>query len=132
MSIHPISRREGMPTTSLVIATYNWPAALDLVLRSVRAQRMLPDEVIVADDGSGDTTRYVILAHQGDFPVPLRHVWQEDRGFRVAAIRNEAIRQRGATTSCRLAVTWPSGATTCSRSTATTSASPAGGARTAN
>lgn len=73
--------------------TTNWPAALDVVLHSVRAQRVLPDEVIVADDGSGDATRYVILAHQGDFPVPMRRVWHEDRGFRLAAIRNEAIRQ---------------------------------------
>lgn len=84
-------------TTSLIIATYNWPDALDLVLHSVRAQRVLPDEVLIADDGSGESTRRVVMAHQTDFPVPLTHVWHEDRGFRLAAIRNEAIRQaRGA------------------------------------
>ncbi len=93
MFSYPISRREGKPTASLVIATYNWPAALDVVLRSVRAQRVLPDEVIVADDGSGDATGEVIRAHQRDFPIQLHHVWHEDRGFRLAAIRNEAIRQ---------------------------------------
>lgn len=82
-----------VPTTSLLIATYNWPAALDLVLRSVRNQRQLPSEVLVADDGSGEATRVVIMAHQTDFPVPLRHIWHEDRGFRLAAIRNQAIRQ---------------------------------------
>jgi glycosyltransferase involved in cell wall biosynthesis len=85
--------RRALPSTSLVIATYNWPAALDVVLRSVRAQRRLPDEVLVADDGSGADTRAVIEAHQADFPVPLRHVWHEDRGFRLAAIRNMAIRE---------------------------------------
>ncbi|MBL0937366.1 MAG: glycosyltransferase family 2 protein [Gemmatimonadaceae bacterium] len=81
------------PTTSLIIATYNWPAALDVILRSVRAQHVLPDEVLVADDGSGDATRLVVVQHQTDFPVPLKHVWHEDQGFRLAAIRNEAIRQ---------------------------------------
>lgn len=81
------------PTTSLIIATYNWPAALDVILRSVRAQRVMPDEVLIADDGSGEDTRLVVMAHQTDFPVPLKHVWHEDRGFRLAAIRNEAIRQ---------------------------------------
>ncbi len=81
-----------VPTTSLIIATYNWPAALDIVLRSARAQRELPTEVLVADDGSGEETRQLIAAHQADFPVPLLHVWHEDRGFRLAAIRNRAIR----------------------------------------
>lgn len=80
-------------STSLVIATYNWPAALDVVLRSVRTQRQLPTEVLVADDGSTDDTRCVVRSHQTDFPVPLVHVWHEDRGFRLAAIRNKAIRQ---------------------------------------
>jgi glycosyltransferase involved in cell wall biosynthesis len=85
--------RRTAPSTSLIIATYNWPTALDLVLESVRGQRELPDEVLVADDGSGDDTRAVVAAHQRTFPVPLTHVWHEDRGFRLAAIRNAAIRQ---------------------------------------
>lgn len=76
---------------SLIVATYNWPAALDLILRSVRAQRELPLEVVIADDGSGESTRDVITSHQRDFPVPIVHVWHEDTGFRLAAIRNKAI-----------------------------------------
>jgi glycosyltransferase involved in cell wall biosynthesis len=64
-----------------------------MALRSVRAQRQLPTEVLVADDGSGEATRHVVLSHQTDFPIPLLHVWHEDRGFRLAAIRNEAIRR---------------------------------------
>jgi glycosyltransferase involved in cell wall biosynthesis len=85
--------RRALPSTSLIIATYNWPRALDVVLESVRAQRELPDEVLVADDGSGEATREIVAAHQLRFPVPLTHVWHEDRGFRLAAIRNAAIRQ---------------------------------------
>jgi glycosyltransferase involved in cell wall biosynthesis len=81
------------PRTSLIIATYNWHRALDLVLQSVRAQTVAPDEVLVADDGSRDETRDVIRHHQRDFPAPLIHVWHEDTGFRLGAIRNRAMAQ---------------------------------------
>ena len=37
---------------ALIITTYNWPDALELVLESVKVQTILPDEVIIADDGS--------------------------------------------------------------------------------
>lgn len=79
------------PTISLVIATYNWPQALALVLASVRAQRVLPLEVVIADDGSRDDTRRLIEREAQQFPVPIVHVWHEDTGFRLAAIRNKAI-----------------------------------------
>ncbi len=39
--------------TTLIIATYNWPVALDLTIKSVARQSVRPDEIIVADDGSG-------------------------------------------------------------------------------
>ena len=76
---------------SLVIATYNWSEALGVVLASVRAQAVLPGEVVIADDGSGDATRELIVRESASFPVPLRHVWHEDDGFRLGAIRNKAM-----------------------------------------
>lgn len=79
------------PSSSLLIATYNWPEALRLVLASVRNQRVMPTEVVIADDGSGDSTRTLIEAETRTFPVPLRHVWHEDAGFRLAMIRNKAM-----------------------------------------
>lgn len=78
-------------TVSLVVTTYNWPEALELILRSVTAQTRRPEEVLVADDGSGEPTRRVVEAFQRDFPVPLRHVWQPDDGFRAGQIRNKAV-----------------------------------------
>ena len=45
---------------SLIITTYNWPQALDLVLTSVSRQTRLPDEVIVCDDGSGAETARIV------------------------------------------------------------------------
>jgi glycosyltransferase involved in cell wall biosynthesis len=77
--------------TSLIITTYNWKEALELSLRSVLNQQVLPLEVIVADDGSGDETHKVIEAVAADSPIPIIHSWQEDKGFRLARSRNKAI-----------------------------------------
>ena len=76
---------------SLIISTYNWPASLELVLKSVSAQVYLPDEVIIADDGSGNDTKRLIDQLRPGFPVPLIHVWHEDEGFRKTIILNKAI-----------------------------------------
>ncbi|NTV94333.1 MAG: glycosyltransferase [Thiobacillus sp.] len=77
--------------TTLITTTYNWPAALDVVLDSIAAQTEMPDEVIIADDGSGTETAELIRHWQTRLPVPLVHAWQEDRGFRAARARNLAI-----------------------------------------
>lgn len=79
------------PTISLVVATYNWPEALALVLASVREQQVMPFEVLVADDGSRRETRELVDAEARRLSVPLVHVWHEDTGFRLGAIRNKAI-----------------------------------------
>jgi glycosyltransferase involved in cell wall biosynthesis len=76
---------------SLIIITYNWPGALERVLRSVAAQTHLPDEVLIADDGSGAQTVAVIDRARAGFPVPLQHIWQDDLGFRAARCRNRGI-----------------------------------------
>jgi glycosyltransferase involved in cell wall biosynthesis len=80
-----------LPSSSLIISTYNWPEALELCLLSILHQKKLPDEIIIADDGSAAATREVVEAFQKRSPVPVHHIWQEDQGFRLAAIRNKAI-----------------------------------------
>lgn len=82
-----------MSDLSLVIATYNWTEALHLCLLSVKQQIMLPNEVIIADDGSDDNTKILIQKMQMDFPVSIIHVWHEDRGFRKSLILNKAIKK---------------------------------------
>ena len=77
--------------TSLIVTTYNWPQALARCLASIASQRRMPDEVIVADDGSTQETTECIRAFAASFPVPLHHAWQEDRGFRLARVRNLGI-----------------------------------------
>lgn len=76
---------------SLAILTYNWPEALERVLESVAAQRRMPDEILIADDGSRPDTAEVVARWRQVLPVPVHHLWQEDRGFRAARCRNRAI-----------------------------------------
>jgi glycosyltransferase involved in cell wall biosynthesis len=76
---------------SVILATYNREDALDAVLRGLACQSDRHFEVIVADDGSGPATARVVETWAARMSAPLVHVWQEDRGFRLAEIRNRAI-----------------------------------------
>jgi len=76
---------------SLITPTYNWPKALELLLLSIKNQSLLPNEVIIADDGSKKETQQLIEKFQEDFPVPLYHVWHEDDNNQKPAIMNKAI-----------------------------------------
>lgn len=74
-----------MTPVSLYIPCYNVGGTLDKVLHGVLAQTYAPDEIIVVDDGSTDTTLFVA----NHFPVTIvRH--QSNRG--LAAARNSGIR----------------------------------------
>ena len=80
---------------SLIITTYNWKEALEVSLRSAFQQTVLPDEIIVADDGSRPDTGEVVKLMAALSPVPVIHSWQEDRGFRLARSRNRALAKAG-------------------------------------
>lgn len=81
---------------ALVISTYNWPEALRSVLVSVGRQSRLPDEVLIADDGSGKETERVIENFKTTTNLPVQHIWQEDKGFRKSAVLNKAMAVTGA------------------------------------
>ena len=76
---------------SLVTPTYNWPEALELLLLSILNQSVLPNEVLIADDGSRDNTKELIEDFQTKFPIPLIHIWHEDLQNRKPRIMNKAI-----------------------------------------
>jgi len=78
-------------TTAVIVTTYNRPDALAVVLEGYCGQTDREFSLVVADDGSTEETAAVVreFAQRGLFP--LTHVWQEDRGFRAAAIRNQAV-----------------------------------------
>ncbi|MEO8777255.1 MAG: glycosyltransferase family 2 protein [Rhodanobacter sp.] len=76
---------------SVAVITYNWPEALELVLRALARQTELPYEVIVTDDGSQPATRELLQRMAQDYPVRLVHLWQPDDGARMSRARNRAI-----------------------------------------
>jgi glycosyltransferase involved in cell wall biosynthesis len=81
----------SLPRTAVVVTTYNRPDALALVLDGYRDQLDESFELIVADDGSTHETADVIEDARRTARFPISHVWQEDRGFRAAAIRNRTV-----------------------------------------
>lgn len=78
-------------SVALVISTYNWPQALQMVLESVLTQTVLPDEIVIADDGSGQATYDLIKSYAQRFSIPVKHFWHEDNGFQKTIILNQAI-----------------------------------------
>jgi glycosyltransferase involved in cell wall biosynthesis len=78
-------------TTALLISTYNWPEALELVLKSLANQTVKPDEVLIADDGSTEVTKLMIDTFKTKTDLMLKHIWHEDNGFKRSEILNKAI-----------------------------------------
>jgi glycosyltransferase involved in cell wall biosynthesis len=80
---------------SVVVPTYNRPQALRLCLLSLSQQSLLPQEILIADDGSASDTKDVVIEMRKRLArfFPIHHVRQEDDGFRKPKILNEAVRR---------------------------------------
>lgn len=76
---------------TVIASTYNAEEWLEKVLLGYRCQTWRDFELIVADDGSRASTRALVERFAADYPVPLRHVWHEDDGYRRQEILNAAI-----------------------------------------
>jgi glycosyltransferase involved in cell wall biosynthesis len=76
---------------SILLATYNWPQALKLCLESLATQTDKNFEIIIADDGSTESTKQVIESFSRSCRTAIKHLWQEDQGFRKTKILNQAI-----------------------------------------
>lgn len=83
-------RKTGMKT-AVIVTTYNRPDALAAVLEGYGVQSDREFSLVVADDGSTKDTAEVVQRFALRDGMALTHVWQEDRGFRAAAIRNRAV-----------------------------------------
>lgn len=82
-----------MPRASVVVATYNQPHYLRLVLAALQVQTARDFEVIVADDGSkSDTGELVAALQKTPLPYKLKYHWQDDSGYRLGEARNGGIR----------------------------------------
>ena len=80
------------PDLTLVIAVYNKPELLRLVLAACERQSFTNFEIVIADDGSGPELRSLVDQLKPKVPFPLVHLWHEDSGWRKNIILNNAIR----------------------------------------
>jgi glycosyltransferase involved in cell wall biosynthesis len=84
------------PELSIVITTYEWPEALDVLLRALADQNDGSFEVVVADDGSGPSTASVAANWRDRGLFNVEHVWQPDDGWRKSRILDlAALAARG-------------------------------------
>ena len=78
---------------SVIISTYNKPRELELVLCGLSNQVVAPFEILIADDGSSQSTADLISNWKKKCPTPIIHVWHKDTGFHKSKICNQAARQ---------------------------------------
>lgn len=78
-------------TLALIINTFEQPDYLARVLRAVSAQSSPPEEVLLADDGSGPQTQKTFADWAASQNGRREHHWQPHEGFRRARILNQAI-----------------------------------------
>ena len=76
---------------SIIVSTYNQPKMLNIVLAALENLNNKKFEVVIADDGSNSETKELIDKLKCNLTYNLKHVWQEDDGFRAAAARNKAV-----------------------------------------
>ena len=67
-------------TLSVVIATYNGEKFLREQLDSVLAQTLMPDEIIVSDDGSKDGTWAILEEYKSKYPKLFR-LYRNEKGL---------------------------------------------------
>ena len=75
---------------SVIVSTYDWPEALDVVLRGLSEQEGGAFEVVVAEDGAGPETADVVERWRAARAFPIEHVWQPKAGWRKARVLNLA------------------------------------------
>ena len=82
---------------SLIISVYNDLAALALILKSICKQSYKGTiEVIIAEDKQCLNMQDQVQQWRNQYIFPIKHIHQEDIGFRKCKILNQAIREASA------------------------------------
>ncbi|MDT0559511.1 glycosyltransferase family 2 protein [Ichthyenterobacterium sp. W332] len=80
------------PKASVIISTYNQPEWLYKVFIGYEQQSFKDFEIIIADDGSANSTKILIEQYKSETDLTITHIWHEDDGFRKTKILNKAIK----------------------------------------
>jgi len=81
-----------MHYTSIIISVYNKIYELELIFYALSVQSYKFFEIIIAEDGMSADMKKLINDWQNKNKFPIKHLTQEDKGFRKNKILNEAIR----------------------------------------
>ncbi|MBI2900670.1 MAG: glycosyltransferase [Planctomycetes bacterium] len=81
------------PKVSVILSIFDQPNAFTYALLGYRRQSFRDFELVVADDGSDEETKSIVERFRREGGVPVKHVWQENRGYRRAKIANTAVRE---------------------------------------
>ncbi len=79
-----------MQTISVIVPVFNGERFLAEAIRSVLAQDLPPDELIVVDDGSTDGSARLAAELAATSSVPIRYVFQSNQG--PSSARNHGLR----------------------------------------
>ncbi|QQS36549.1 MAG: glycosyltransferase [Ignavibacteriales bacterium] len=79
------------PEISVIISFYNKIKYLELLLAGFQNQTFNNFEIIIADDGSTQDVVKKIESIASTYPFTVKHIWQDDKGFRKNRILNKAI-----------------------------------------
>ena len=77
---------------SVITTLYNRPEHIRLLAAALALQTRVPDELVVADDGSDEATAEALAHLLPSCGFPAKVVRQEKDGYRLSAARNMAIR----------------------------------------
>lgn len=78
---------------SIIITTYKADLELDGILKALNAQSKMDFEVVIAEDASRQETTLILETWKTKAKFTLKHVFQEDKGYRKREILNKAILQ---------------------------------------
>ncbi|BAK71364.1 glycosyltransferase [Aliarcobacter butzleri] len=83
---------EKYPKCSIIISVYKDTDSLDLILESLCNQTIIPDEIIISEDGNSiEMSDYVKVAKEKYKKLDINHLFQEDIGWRKNIALNRAI-----------------------------------------
>lgn len=78
-----------LPKTSLIISVYKDTKNLKVILDSLAFQTVLPDEIIISEDGNCSEMK--LFLENYFIEIPLVHLSQEDKGWKKNKALNNAI-----------------------------------------